>query len=182
MSEKRKADLLMNFLMSVVMIFFMCSVNKLQVSGFSWTAVLEILIHYPLETVLVMLLSGFVGKPAADWLLDKFSGKEESESGKNLLRTIFLTTVMSMIMTICGPLVGRIGGDFSGQFAGYENFIVWCFATWIDRWRMNFTMALFWNLICAGPFCRWAMGQYLKSRQKKEENNFEKEAERALNS
>ena len=89
---------------------------------------------------------------------------------------------MSMIMTICGPLVGRIGGDFSGQFAGYENFIVWCFATWIDRWRMNFTMALFWNLICAGPFCRWAMGKYLKSRQKKEGNHFEKEAEQAQSS
>ena len=155
----------MNFLMSATMILFMCSVNKFQISGFSGEAVLQILLHYPLEIAAVMLISEFAAKPVVSRLLMRFTSGEESKNAGILFQALFLTTIMSMIMTVCGPLIGRIGGDFVNPFEGCSNFQTWCFATWFDRWRVNFTMALFWNLLCAGPFSRWVLGQY-KNRKK----------------
>ncbi len=165
MTEERKAGIFMNFLMSATMILFMCSVNKFQINGFNIESAVQILIHYPLEIAGVMVVSEFAAKPVVSRLLKKFCSKEETKNAGILFQALFLTTIMSMIMTVCGPLIGRIGDDFVSSFGGYDNFGIWCFATWFDRWRVNFTMALFWNLLCAGPFSRWMMHQY-KNRKK----------------
>lgn len=159
--ETRGEKLLMSFCMSAGMIIFMCSVNKFQVEGgITLEAVKQILIHYPLEIVFVMLLSEFVASPIVGKLLPLVAGEHESKNAMIFFRGFFLTLIMSMIMTICGPLIGKAGGEYMVPMAGYANFFSWAFCTWINRWRMNFTMGFLWNLACAGPFSRWAVRTY----------------------
>ncbi len=155
--ETKGERLLMSFCMSAVMIIFMCSVNKFQVDGVSMNAIVQILIHYPAEILFVMLLSDYIASPVVGKLLPLIAGEHESKNAMIFFRTFFLTLIMSMIMTICGPVIGKLGADYMTPMAGYANFFSWAFGTWINRWRMNFTMGFLWSMICAGPFSRWVI-------------------------
>ena len=158
--ETRAEKFLMGFCMSASMIIFMCSMNKFQMEGINADNIVQILVHYPLEIVFVMLLSDFVAAPLVGKLLPLVAGEHESRNAMIFFRTFFSVIIMSMIMTICGPVIGRVGADYMAPMAGYSNFFSWAFCTWINRWRMNFTMALLWNLACAGPFSRWVVKTY----------------------
>lgn len=158
--ETRSEKLLMSFCMSTGMILFMCCVNKFQIEGISAEGIWQVLIHYPLEIVFVMALSEFIASPLVGKLLPLVTGPQESPNAMILFRGLFLTLIMSMIMTICGPAIGKLGADYTAPMAGYSNFFSWLFCTWINRWRMNFTMAFFWNLLCIGPLSRWAVRSY----------------------
>lgn len=158
--ETKTEKLLMSFCMSAVMIIFMCSVNKFQVDGVSADAIVQILIHYPVEIVFVMLLSDFAASPIVNRLIPMVAGDHESKNAMIFFRTFFLTLIMSAIMTICGPTIGKLGADYMAPMAGYSNFFSWAFCTWINRWRMNFTMGFLWSLACAGPFSRWVIKTY----------------------
>ena len=63
--ETRSEKLLMSFCMSAGMILFMCCVNKFQIEGISVEGIWQVLIHYPLEIVFVMVLSEFIASPLA---------------------------------------------------------------------------------------------------------------------
>ena len=162
--ETRAEKFLMSFCMSAVMIIIMCSVNKFQVDGISMKAIEQILIHYPAEIVFVMALSDFAAAPLVGKLLPLVAGENESKNAMIFFRTFFLTLIMSMIMTICGPAIGKLGADYMAPMAGYSNFFSWAFCTWINRWRMNFTMGFLWSLLCAGPFSRWVVRSYRAAR------------------
>lgn len=153
MPRNKRENLLFNFLMSAGMILFMCTINKLSFDGFSWWNIFQILIHYPLEILFVMLVSDYVASPLKNKFIARIAVKNESKNAMIVFNALFLVTFMSAVMTIFGPVIGDIG---------YWNreFFEWVFTTWIDRWRMNFCMALFINLLIIGPFSRKMLSLY----------------------
>ena len=153
MPRNKKEGFLFGFCMSAGMILFLCSINKLSFDGVSWWNLFQILIHYPLEILFVMLVSDYVAMPLQKRFVARIAGEYESRNALIVFNALFLVTFMSAVMTVCGPIIGDIG---------YWNrdFFTWVFTSWFDRWRMNFCMALFINLLIVGPFSRKMLALY----------------------
>ena len=165
MTAKSKCEKLwFSFLMSAGMILFMCSINKLSFEGVSWWNIFQILIHYPLEIIFVMLLSDYVAGPLKEKFIGRIATKHESKNAMILFNALFLVTFMSAVMTLCGPIIGDIG-------YWTPSFFHWVISTWFDRWRMNFCMAFFINLLLIGPFSRKALTFYQKYRTHSAQRN-----------
>lgn len=158
MPKNKRENLLFSFLMAAGMILFMCTINKLSFDGFSWRNVCQILIHYPLEILFVMLISDYVATPLKSRFIARITTEHESKNAMVVFNALFLVAFMSAVMTIFGPVIGDIG---------YWNraFFKWVFTTWIDRWRMNFCMALFINLLIIGPISRKMLAIYQRREQ-----------------
>lgn len=158
MPKNKREELLFSFLMSAGMILFLCTINKLSFDGFSWWNIFQILIHYPLEILFVMLVSGYVADPLKNRFIARVATQHESKNAMIVFNALFLVTFMSAIMTVCGPVIGDIG-------YWSRDFFAWVFTSWFDRWRMNFCMALFINLLIVGPFSRRMLAMYQKRGQ-----------------
>ncbi len=158
MPRNKKEGLLFSFLMSAGMILFLCTINKLSFDGVSWWNIFQIVIHYPIEILFVMLVSDYVASPLKNRLIARIATEHESKNAMIVFNALCLVTFMSAIMTICGPIIGDIG---------YWNreFFAWVFISWFDRWRMNFCMALFINLLIVGPFSRKMLAIYQRREQ-----------------
>ena len=128
----------MCLLMVIVMSFFnIClgigAVNEQALIAFAKSVWLIFLVAFAVENIIVQPINNFI--------INKVYKERANANAVILFNAIIIVTMMSLIMTFLGGLISGIGID-----KVISNFLI--------SWPRNFCVAMFCNLLFAGPLAR----------------------------
>ena len=128
----------MCLLMVIVMSFFnIClgvgAVNEEALIAFAKSFWLIFLVAFAVENIIV--------QPINNLIINKVYKERANTNAVTLFNAIIIVTMMSLIMTFLGGLVSGIGIE-----TVLSNFLI--------SWPRNFCVAMFCNLLFAGPLAR----------------------------
>lgn len=136
-----------SILMAVFMVYGMETYNRIILNPvFSYKMFLVPTREVLGLSVCVVFLQTFVGMPTADYIISHIKIRRKLlYRGNNILYTIAMASCMCPMMSFVAAVLFK-------SSAGIDKYLLFI---WIKTMMINLPMALFWQIIVAGPSVRF---------------------------
>lgn len=149
--RSKKEGIIFGIFMVIIMSFCNIIINFGGVNAESMTA---FGISLPIMFVVAFLVENIIVSPITNAIIGRVYKERSNTSVMVVLNAILIVPLMSLIMTFLGEL---IGGTPIGEVV----------STYLTVWPRNFCIAMFCNLLVAGPLARLVLKGFQKYFDKK---------------
>lgn len=145
MPRNQKEGIIYGIVICGIMVYFMGLMNiSIHMNGLTGETLWIATKSFPVIFVIAMLLENLVVGKGARIIVSKLIPQTDSQNARILFMTFFMVTGMSMCMSLVGAM-------FS---SGLNRSVLTAFP---EAWPRNFCVAIFWQLLVAGPLARKAL-------------------------
>jgi hypothetical protein len=145
MPRNQKEGIIYGIIICGIMVYFMGLMNiSIHMNGLTRETLWIATKSFPVIFVIAMVLENlFVGK-VARLFVAKLIPQTDSPNARILFMSFFIVTGMSLCMSLVGGILS----------SGLNSSVLTAFP---ETWPRNFCVAMFWQLLVAGPLARKAL-------------------------
>lgn len=145
MPKNKKEGIIFGLCMCIIMVYLMGLINiSIHSGALNMEALITSIKAFPVIFIVAFAIESLFVSKINNKLLSHFVHPDDSKNAHILFNCLFIVTMMSFIMTIVG---GILGGDK----------IMTVLSQFITIWPRNFFVAMFLNLLVAGPLSRFIL-------------------------